>query len=358
LLKSAFRFFVSSYLLFAICYLLTGCATVPAREKLVLFDINGITYFSLVDYCDKIALDWKYDPFTMSFSIKDSFHEVVFRVGDELVLVDDKITYLKHPALMQGKGIIAPLELKEEVLSKLFLAQEPSPKKVCQILKIKKIVIDPGHGGHDPGAISRSGLQEKQINLDIARRLAGLLEKSGIEVVMTRNKDVFISLEKRSEIANRSGADIFISIHANSNKAKILNGFEVYCISTGVSDLKRAVDSARSESNYAGVAFPVKVTLWDMAYNYNRGQSFRLAEYICKVIRRDLDTRVIGVKGAAFQVLKYNNIPAILVEVGFLSNKKEENSLKDSSYRQSIAQAIADGVKVYDKECASMEDNR
>ncbi|MDP2753268.1 MAG: N-acetylmuramoyl-L-alanine amidase, partial [Nitrospirota bacterium] len=215
--------------------------------------------------------------------------------------------------------------------------------------------IDAGHGGNDPGAIGRSGLREKDVNLDIAKRLAKLLKDDGVEVIMTRSSDVFIGLSRRCAIANNASADLFISIHCNANRVRSLKGLEIYYITPKVSDLKRAKASAQDgRLNFDSACFlnpslELKATLWDMIYTYNRGESIQLARDICRVVGSDSNIRVIGIKGAGFQVLKGAQMPSILIETGFLSNGEEERLLKNGYYRQQIAEAIEQGIKNYAK---------
>jgi N-acetylmuramoyl-L-alanine amidase len=227
--------------------------------------------------------------------------------------------------------------------------------------KIKKVVIDPGHGGNDPGTIGKTGLREKDVNLDIAKRLSSLLRLEGIETVMTRTTDKFIPLEQRVQIANNSHADLFISVHSNSNRLRSLNGFEIYYISEGIDDFQRALSSAEGSVLNLDTAYfyhpskDLKAIVWDMIYNYNRAESIELSRSIRRSLDANLPARVLRIKGANYYVLKGVQIPAALIEIGFLSNHKEERLLKNSYYRQNIADAIARGIKDYAKEYTLME---
>jgi N-acetylmuramoyl-L-alanine amidase len=268
--------------------------------------------------------------------------------GDNLALVDGLPQHLKYPvALYRGK-IVVPHTFKESVIDPIF-KQAPAGFKASGF-SVKKIVVDPGHGGFDPGAIGRSGLREKDVNLDIARRLASLLRSSGIEVVMTRSVDKFISLDNRVKIANNSGAGLFISIHSNANRVRSLKGFEAYYVAENVGDSKRAYAAAKEAPinlervYFADSSLDLKAILWDMVHTYNRGQSIILSRTICKSMRDNLDLPILGVKGARYQVLKGARMPAILLEVGFLSNYSEERMLKNNFYRQQLAQNIAQGI--------------
>ncbi len=273
-----------------------------------------------------------------------------------MVLVDGLPQYLKHPVDIYQGAVVVPDKFKEEILDIYFKKFPQSSEGKTTALKIKKIVIDAGHGGHDPGAIGRSGLREKDVNLDIAKKLSKLFSENGIEVVMTRKYDTFIPLEQRAKIANQVEGDIFLSIHANANRVRWMNGFEVYYISPYIDDEKRAMQTARAqdlnlkETSFARGSLNLKATLWDMLYTYNRAESINLAYCLCDVARRNLNVKILGVKAARFSVLAGTQMPAVLIEVGFLSNRDEECLLRNSYYRQQIADSIYQGIRDFVQE--------
>ena len=344
-------------------YLLTffGCATVPTREALPVYNINGSTYFPLVSFCDLRNIDWQYDTFTKTVSLSKDSHRINLRVGDTLALVDGEPQYISHPADIYQGTVVLPYKFKEQVLDRLFRETYPGRKPLLSSLKLRKIVIDAGHGGGDPGAIGRTGLREKDVNLDIARRLGNLLRSYGVEVVMTRNSDRFVPLDRRVEIANNSGADLFVSIHSNANRVRSLSGVEAYYVSAGINDSKRAYATAGSaalnldDAFFASDSLNLKAILWDMIYTYNRAESIQLSRSICRSIGSNLDARVIGIKGARFEVLRGVRMPAVLIEAGFLSNYNEERMLKNSYYRQRIAESIVEGIYDYANNSIIME---
>jgi N-acetylmuramoyl-L-alanine amidase len=340
------------FLVFLI-FLISGCATMPPREKIATYEINGTTYVSLVSLCERRQISWDYDTFAKTVVLQRGAHKINLRVGDTMALVDGRAEYLHHPVDIYQGVLVIPLRFKEQVIDYLFKPQYAQAKETPLILAIKKVVIDAGHGGHDPGAIGRSGLREKDVNLDIAKRLSKLLRDNGITVVMTRSSDIFVPLERRVDIANNAKADLFISIHSNANRVRSLSGLEIYYISPRINDSKRALLTAQDtkldfdSSCFSHTSLNTKATLWDMIYTFNRGESIQLAGNICKTAGRNLDTRIIGVKGANFQVLKGTQMPAILIESGFLSNREEEKLLKNGYYRQQVAEAIEQGIKNY-----------
>jgi len=344
------------------CYLvlgLFGCATLPIKEALPAYNINGVAYLPLIPFCEARGINWEYDTFTRTIILKNSFHKINLMVNEKLVLVDRKQEFLKYPVELFRGTIAIPNRFKEEILDNLFPLRSERVslgKNKLEGLYIKKIIIDAGHGGTDPGAIGKTGTREKYITLDIAKRLVSLLRDEGINVTMTRSRDIFIPLPERVDIANNSGADLFISIHANANRVKSLNGFEVYYISPKIDDSQRAMYASMNarldldSSCFASDSPILKAILWDMRYTYDRAQSIELASFINQSIDHNLNSRILGIKGANFYVLRGARMPAILVEVGFLSNYYEERMLKNSYYRQQIASAIAQGIDNYARE--------
>jgi len=217
--------------------------------------------------------------------------------------------------------------------------------------QIKRITLDAGHGGKDPGAISRNGLEEKDINLDITKRLKTLFENQGFEVTLTRNSDVFLDLGNRTKIANDGNADLFLSIHTNSSHSRRLNGFEIYYISEDMDDTERAVTTTKhfypKNIERDDIPYDAQIILWDLLYTQNRSVSFDIASCILKEASNIFSPKILGVKKSKFYVLNKTIMPAILIEVGFLSNREEERRLQQDIYRQKIAESIVEGVISY-----------
>jgi len=346
-------------------YLLTffGCATGPKRqrESFPSYNINGTAYLPLVTLCDAKGIDWRYDTFTRTVYLDKDSHRVNLMVGDTVVMVDGRPTHFNKPVEIYKGTIVVPYKFKQQVIDGLFKKDYVVRAGAPVILRIKKVVVDSGHGGNDPGAIGRSGLREKDVNLDIAIRLSNLLRSRGIEVIMTRTVDKFIPLSRRVDIANNSRADLFISIHSNANRVRSLNGFEVYYVSPAVSDTKRALANARSVplnldgGCFASNSLDLKAILWDMFYTQSRAEAIELSRSICWSMDKNLDARLLGIKGARFEVLRGIRMPGVLVEVGFLSNSGEERMLKNGFYRQKLAESIMQGIENYAKGASLME---
>ncbi len=217
------------------------------------------------------------------------------------------------------------------------------------------IAIDPGHGGVDPGAIGRSGVLEKDITLRTARILKRRLERSGrYKVVLTRNRDVFIRLRDRIAIARRHDADLFVSLHADSIRRAGIRGLSVYTLSEKASD-KEAAELADKENKadlIAGIdlsAETPEVTdiLIDLAQRETMNESVRFAAELVQELRRVSKLLRKTHRFAGFAVLKAPDIPSVLIEMGFLSNRQDERALRQESYRARIADSVALAINHY-----------
>ena len=214
-------------------------------------------------------------------------------------------------------------------------------------LKIGKIVIDPGHGGDDHGTMSSNGLYEKDVVLDVALRLGKLLQGLGAEVIYTRATDRYLPLEARTAIANREGADLFISIHANSSPDRDARGVETYYLNFTTSAESLEV-AARENTVSRRPVSELRDLVQKIAQQNRIAESHEFADDVEAALTRNLSgERDRGVREAPFIVLTGANMPAILSEISFLSNSADENNLKSSHYRQKIAQALYDGISTY-----------
>jgi len=219
------------------------------------------------------------------------------------------------------------------------------------IMASQTIVIDPGHGGKDPGARGRSGLMEKDIVLDVGLRLRRLIEERlGLNVIMTRETDVFIPLEERTAIANTKGADLFVSVHANASRREGAKGVETYLL--GRATDRDAMATAERENSASEKSLnTLQLILTDLMNTAKKEESLRLAYYVQENMIGHLETRYkvtdLGVKQAPFYVLVNARMPSILAEISFISNREEEKLLSDGEHRQEIAEAILKGIKKY-----------
>jgi N-acetylmuramoyl-L-alanine amidase len=218
-------------------------------------------------------------------------------------------------------------------------------------LKIRRVVLDPGHGGHDQGSSGPTGLLEKELVLDVSLRLGELITTQlGSEVVYTRNDDQFVPLETRTKIANDSRADLFVSIHANSSTYRSVSGVETYFLSFTTS--KEALDiAARENSTSQRSVFELRDLLQKIALQEKIEESREFAARVNAALYRVWgpagNTRNRGVKKAPFVVLIGASMPSILTEIGFLSNPRDEKEMKKPETRQKIAEALYKGIAQY-----------
>lgn len=234
--------------------------------------------------------------------------------------------------------------------------KKTKPDKKKAVHRLKKIVIDAGHGGDDPGAIGPKGTKEKDINLTIADRLSDALKKDGYDVYLTRSEDVFIPLAERTKFANKVMADLFVSIHCNASISDGTRGFEIYFLSEKATD-RAAAAVANMENSVVALERSsltgkrdIEKLLLSMAVNEFMNESASLCGTINQEICTNfsnLDSR--GVKQANFYVLRGATMPAVLVEVGFLSNSKEEKLLNQKKFQKKITENILKGIKEYEK---------
>jgi len=221
-------------------------------------------------------------------------------------------------------------------------------------LNVKRIVIDPGHGGKDPGCNARGGVKEKNIVLSIARILKKKIkEEIGCEVFLTRNRDVFLPLERRTAIANMKKADLFISLHVNAHRNRKISGLETYFLNMATDErsvMVAARENATSQKNISDL----QTILNDLMLNTKIAESSRLAHNVQKgmvsrVRRKYKPAKSLGVKQAPFYVLIGAQMPAVLVETGFLTNRTEKKRLLSKKYQESVAEGICAGIKTYIK---------
>lgn len=221
----------------------------------------------------------------------------------------------------------------------------------------KIVMLDPGHGGQDPGAISSTGKYEKHLTLLFANEAKKVLEKKGYTVYMTRTNDTAVSLRSRIEKAHKHNADIFISIHADSAKNKSAKGLSIYTISEKASDAEAAALAERE--NKADIILGINLEeyqesigniLIDLAKRDTMDKSAQYAELFVKEVRHTAQLKSTPHRTAGFVVLKSPNIPSVLIELGYLSNKQEEKMLQKKSYRAEIITSLAKGLDQYFKE--------
>jgi len=213
------------------------------------------------------------------------------------------------------------------------------------------VVIDAGHGGHDPGAMVK-GLSESELTLDVALRLEKLLlRQPGVEVIQTRRTNAFVPLEERTEIANRSGADIFLSIHANASSDRRARGVETYFLNfapTAEAETIAARENAASTRSMRQLPELVRAIALNNKLDESRDLARLVQESLFAQVRKsDKRARNLGVKQAPFMVLVGAQMPSILTEISFLTNLQDAGLLATERYRQQIAEALLAGITRY-----------
>jgi N-acetylmuramoyl-L-alanine amidase len=324
--------------------------------------MNGSEYISLAKVCDFYSLDYKYDNFARTGSIRKGSNRVVVRDQGDKALIKGEMVKIEKPAVISGGSLFVPISFIKNNLGSV-IGHVPPAKIPTEVeegprrFTIKSIVLDPGHGGNDPGAIGRRiHLKEKNLTLQLARKLKFILESAGIKVTMTRDSDIFIPLPRRSEIANRSKADLFVSVHINASRSRMMRGFECYYLSNATDDNARALEAFENsslkidEEASAQHSRPLDKTLWDMTLTENRLESSELAGSICDCVDESLVIGNRGIRTARFYVLKHTNSPAVLVECGYISNKYEELKMKEPEFLDRMAESVARGILKYKKE--------
>ncbi len=341
-------------------------------------DVKGIRYWSSSDYT-RVVVDLS-EHTTFSNNRLSNPERIYFDLENARLLKDIKTVFpiedgmLKSIRAGQFDTDTVRIVLDIDVIKDFntFFLDNP-PRLVIDIhgskfvkkpeisISKRRIVIDPGHGGHDPGAIGPNGLCEKDVVLDIALKLRNLLLQDPLnEVFLTRERDIFIPLEERTAIANNKKADLFISIHANANPSRKAKGIETYLLNwtndeeaMRVAARENAISFKKMKEMHRQMDI-LEMIKNDLIRENKRDESIKLAHYIQRSMISTInslgnrDKRLDhGVKQALFYVLFGAKMPSVLVEVSFISNPEEEKLLSDDSYRMHIAKAISEGIDIY-----------
>ncbi len=266
------------------------------------------------------------------------------------------VSALTGPAPASDPGPAAPAGQKI-VIGKIPKPEPSRPGSARQAGQRKCIVLDPGHGGKDKGAISVDGIFEKDMVLTIAKELQDILaESTDCEVVLTRTGDKFVSLEQRTAFANAHKADLFVSIHTNAHRDRSLRGVETYFLDLS-GDREAARVAALENATSTQKVTDLEAILGDLMLNTKLNESSHLAFDVQRNLISRLQTdyqriRDLGVKKAPFYVLLGAQMPSILVETAFLTNKEEEDRLKDKTFRRTLVEGIASGIESYMRQSA------
>lgn len=358
------------------------------------------TFIHLGDISDAVGGAWGRDPISREPMFTLGENRVLFSSKDRRIAVNGSRRRLAAAVVFRDGGIYVPEDFLEEVLEPMlgsavfllsspsateppragtlvpdvssvppsepdrqptdavFPAPEPDPARSQDWLlarelsgrSLLRIVLDPGHGGEEEGAAGPSGLLEKDLVLDVSRRLLQALQRRGFEVSLTRTGDRDVPLDERTAIANNRGADLFLSLHANASPSSSARGAETYYLSLreeAGSDTARSDRHETSDLMGLGNDDPLKLVLWDMAQSAWLAESQLVAEQIQAEFNNALDIPDRGVKQAPFRVLVGATMPAVLVEIGFISNPAEERRLRDPVFLQDMVDALVRAIEAY-----------
>ncbi len=284
----------------------------------------------------RVVLDLRKTHKTKMFYLEDPFRVVVDAFGEN---------YFQRPSCPPRSSKVYKKTRGQLKGDDLSLAQQLG-------LCVKRVVIDAGHGGKDPGAIGPTGLREKDVVLKISKKVASRLKKDlGCQVILTRKKDRFLPLTQRTAIANAKKADLFVSIHANAAPSRRARGVETYFLNFAL-DKEAMRVAARENATSTKSIGDLKNILNDIMKNAKVDESSRLASYVQREVVKNLrkkysNVKSKGVKQAPFFVLIGARMPSVLVEVSFISNRKEEERLKSNRYLDRVAEGIVNGIKSY-----------
>lgn len=364
--------FPKNFLIFTgLSLMLAGCSTVPSGQVTSDFRYSNENY--LKEACQRYDVAWDWDQVTQVVTLRKGDMTATTMIDSKLVLMGDKQIDLNEPLRLKKGAIAIPKDFHEKVLILLNKnpvvpsdiarpdvpaadnRRRPAAPGSYRLAKIREVIIDAGHGGKDPGAMGQNKSKEKEIVLDISMRIKRILEKEGIKVKLTRTDDNFITLQERTEFASKTKADAYISIHANFSPKRSVSGIEVFALRnltmSEKGDENRMLNKKVFLSNLSTNPRDknVESVVEDLLYEYKQSESLKLARKMGENLSRSLKASNRGTKTAGFYVLRNTFIPAVLVEVGFLSNAKEERLLKSDSYRDKVARSIANTLLDYSK---------
>ena len=347
--------------------------TVPGK-----IEVKNIRYWSTPDYT-RVVIDLS-EPVEFSKNrilnpdrlYFDLMNTMIAKEVKTILPVGDGILKVVRAGQFKTDTVRVVLDLEEIADFNAFVLENPARfvidvygkekvKKPDTVIAKRRIVIDAGHGGHDPGAVGLQRLYEKNVVLDIALKLRKILSSDPLnEVFLTRETDVFIPLEERTVIANKKNADFFVSIHANASPGRQARGIETYLLNWTDNEEANKVAARENQISLKKMKAmnrkmqmdDLDIIKSDLLRQNKRDESIKLAHYIQKSMVSTLDngnkdTLDLGVKQALFYVLFGARMPSVLVEVSFISNPEEEKLLSKDSYRKQIAEAIAEGLNKY-----------
>lgn len=316
-------------------------------------------------------IDFQWDTTQEQMSLSKNGAKVMLILGNNHALITAKSApassllrpLSRPPAILSGVMALPPQDIAllfKDLLPAMDVSWDESKctievkRSILELSKgtagfeLKTIIIDPGHGGRDPGTLKK-GVQEKQVVLDISLRLRKLIEsKSNWRIVLTRSSDKFVTLQQRTEIAAKYPADstLFISIHCNSDPTSLGRGIEAYVFDMKATDAAAAALAKRENAN---VEMDLAYILNNCYKVGNEPYSLEAAKNIQSSLVKKLKLKNRGIRRAPFYVLAGTKMPAVLIELGFISNRYDRKKLQSASFRQSAVEALFEAIKGFDK---------
>lgn len=304
--------------------------TISLPVHVVALDINGTAYTSLRDIAGKLGMQTHWVEEGKALQLESEWTKLVFEIHKREFRLNGIRVHLGFPvAETRGRLYLSERDYRSQIQPIL------TPQVFGRPPTVTHVMIDPGHGGDDPGA-RNTGLKltEKHLVLDLAKRLKSKLEARGLKVSLTRDKDRFIPLAKRCEIANESGADLFLSLHFNASEKKDVAGIETFTFTPPFQpSTSRASLHSSDRRTYPG--------------NANDPWNTLLGYYVQRSLVDELPAPDRGLKRARFVVLRDLEMPGLLIEGGFVSHAREGRNVGSAGYRDRIVQGILNGLDVY-----------
>lgn len=329
-------------------------------EVIKTFKINDNEYFNVFELNKTLKAKISEELMDQRLNVNIYGEQLIFLLDSSLLQYGTYYLNMTNDLIQQNGKYLLPIQFLKVILPEIFsdkitwknnklIAQTPIDNT------IRRIVLDPGHGGKDPGAVGYSKTNfEKEVVLKLAQKLKKKLEQElDVVVLLSRDKDEFVSLQQRTKFANENQADLFISLHCNAHRNSKIDGIEVYYLSTAKTDEARAVEAMENQVvyEYEGGQKAVKkyddlaFILADMAQNEHLEESYKLCVNLQSSLVNSTEAYNRGVKQANFYVLRGAFMPAVLIEFGFLSNKKEEKLLIKNSYQNKLINSTFAGIR-------------
>lgn len=322
---------------------IAGCAVAPPQPMVIVYK-----EVFLNQLCAQYDIPWERSLKGRTVTLHGPLETAQFTLGTSTVRLGNQDIALSAQVRAVNESIVVPTDFKRKVIEPL-MRRGPITKQVHKARQ-REVMLDAGHGGKDPGTRGKSGLQEKEVVLDITKRTKRFLEKHGFKVHMTRTQDKFVSLKKRTEMSSKARIDLFVSLHANASPESSAHGLEVFTARPLDLDGRR---EAQRRSNYRRLFKDLAMQrnhkilgsiVDDLMYTHKQAMATRLAMTVASETSESLATHNRGVKTAGFFVLRNTLIPAVLVEIGFLSNPREERLLSSKAFRQKVARGVAKSI--------------